>query len=137
MNAGIELVKREEFMSDVRQVVSATKSDYYHVLEQELYRAVRLWTQDAIRSCFPAWLRPTRRRKRVRVRRESVKEHPTNQATNCSVIKSTFTCCSFVRKLAEKVKWRYWKSCPRWSTSSDKTRLLTKFQETKILVYNE
>ena len=48
MNAGIELVKREEFVSDVRQVVSATKSDYYHVLEQELHRAVRVWTQDAI-----------------------------------------------------------------------------------------
>jgi len=48
VNAGIELVKREEFVSDVRQVVSATKSDYYHVLEQELHRAVRVWTQDAI-----------------------------------------------------------------------------------------
>ena len=48
MNAGIELVKREEFVSDVRQVVSTTKSDYYHVLEQELHRAVRVWTQDAI-----------------------------------------------------------------------------------------
>ena len=48
MNAGIELVKREEFVSDVKQVVSATRSDYYHVLEQELHRAVRVWTQDAI-----------------------------------------------------------------------------------------
>ena len=28
--------------------MSATKSDYYHVLEQELHRAVRVWTQDAI-----------------------------------------------------------------------------------------
>ena len=48
VNAGIELVKREEFVSDVKQVVSATRSDYYHVLEQELHRAVRVWTQDAI-----------------------------------------------------------------------------------------
>jgi len=35
-------------VSDVKQVVSATRSDYYHVLEQELHRAVRVWTQDAI-----------------------------------------------------------------------------------------
>ena len=48
MNAGIELIKREEFVSDVKHVVSATRSDYYHVLEQELHRAVRVWTQDAI-----------------------------------------------------------------------------------------
>ena len=48
MNAGIELMKREEFVGDVQHVVSATRSDYYNVLEQELHRAVRVWTQDAI-----------------------------------------------------------------------------------------
>jgi hypothetical protein len=48
VNAGIELMKREEFLTDVRQVVEATKSDYYHVLELELHRAVRVWTEDAI-----------------------------------------------------------------------------------------
>jgi len=48
VNAGIELMKREEFISDVTQVVKATKSDYYHVLEEELHRAVRVWTEDAI-----------------------------------------------------------------------------------------
>ena len=41
-------MKREEFISDVTQVVKATKSDYYHVLEEELHRAVRVWTEDAI-----------------------------------------------------------------------------------------
>ena len=48
VNAGIELMKREEFIKDVTQVVEATKSDYYHVLELELHRAVRVWTEDAI-----------------------------------------------------------------------------------------
>ena len=48
MNAGIELMKREEFVRDVRQVVSATEQDYRGVLERELHRAVRVWTQDAI-----------------------------------------------------------------------------------------
>ena len=48
VNAGIELMKREEFIKDVTQVVEATKSDYYHVLEHELHRAVRVWTEDAI-----------------------------------------------------------------------------------------
>ena len=41
-------MKRDEFISDVTQVVKATKSDYYHVLEEELHRAVRVWTEDAI-----------------------------------------------------------------------------------------
>ena len=41
-------MKREEFFKDVRLVVDATKNDYYNVLEQELHRAVRVWTEDAI-----------------------------------------------------------------------------------------
>merc|ERR1719192_2886503 len=48
VNAGIELMKREEFVRDVRQVVSATEQDYRGVLERELRRAVSVWTQDAI-----------------------------------------------------------------------------------------
>jgi len=48
VNAGIELMKRDEFIKDVNLVVGATKSDYYNVLEQELHRAVRVWTEDAI-----------------------------------------------------------------------------------------
>jgi len=48
VNAGIELMKREEFIKDVNLVVGATKTDYYDVLEQELHRAVRVWTEDAI-----------------------------------------------------------------------------------------
>jgi len=48
VNAGIELMKREEFVRDVRQVVSATEQDYRGVLERELHRAVSVWTQDAI-----------------------------------------------------------------------------------------
>ena len=41
-------MKREEFIRDVDQVISATESDYYNVLETELHRAVRVWTDDAI-----------------------------------------------------------------------------------------
>ena len=41
-------MKREEFVRDVRQVVSATEQDYRGVLERELHRAVSVWTQDAI-----------------------------------------------------------------------------------------
>merc|ERR1711973_786820 len=48
VNAGIELMKREEFIRDVEQVVEATRMDYYNVLELELHRAVRVWTEDAI-----------------------------------------------------------------------------------------
>ena len=48
VNAGIELMKRDEFMKDVKLVVDATKTDYFNVLEQELHRAVRVWTEDAI-----------------------------------------------------------------------------------------
>ena len=48
VNAGIELMKREEFVRDVRQVVAATQQDYRGVLERELHRAVSVWTQDAI-----------------------------------------------------------------------------------------
>ena len=48
VNAGIELMKRDEFIRDVNLVVGATKNDYYNVLEQELHRAVRVWTEDAI-----------------------------------------------------------------------------------------
>ena len=48
VNAGIELMKREEFVRDVRQVVAATQQDYRGALERELHRAVSVWTQDAI-----------------------------------------------------------------------------------------
>merc|ERR1712173_374077 len=48
VNAGIELMKREEFIRDVVEVVEATRLDYYQVLELELHRAVRVWTEDAI-----------------------------------------------------------------------------------------
>lgn len=48
VNAGIELVKREEFIKDVGQVVNATKQDYFNLLEQELHRATRVWVEDAI-----------------------------------------------------------------------------------------
>jgi len=48
VNAGIELMKREEFIRDVVEVVEATRLDYYLVLELELHRAVRVWTEDAI-----------------------------------------------------------------------------------------
>jgi len=48
VNAGIELIKREEFVKDVNTVVDATRKDYFHVLEQELHRATRVWIDDAI-----------------------------------------------------------------------------------------
>jgi len=48
VNAGIELVKREEFIKDVNLVVDATRKDYFHVLEAELHRATRVWVEDAI-----------------------------------------------------------------------------------------
>jgi len=48
VNAGIELVKREEFIKDVNLVVDATRKDYFHVLEEELHRATRVWVDDAI-----------------------------------------------------------------------------------------
>jgi len=48
VNAGIELIKREEFIKDVKLVVDATRKDYFHVLEQELHRATRVWVDDAI-----------------------------------------------------------------------------------------
>eukprot|EP00092_Neocalanus_flemingeri_P105530 GFUD01135290.1.p1 GENE.GFUD01135290.1~~GFUD01135290.1.p1 ORF type:complete len:482 (-),score=79.48 GFUD01135290.1:135-1580(-) len=48
VNAGIELVKREEFVKDVNSVVDATQKDYFHVLEAELHRATRVWVGDAI-----------------------------------------------------------------------------------------
>ena len=41
VNAGVELVKREEFVRDVEGVVAATRRDYYLLLEQELHRATR------------------------------------------------------------------------------------------------
>ena len=41
-------MKREEFIRDVMEVVEATRLDYYQVLELELHRAVRVWTEDAI-----------------------------------------------------------------------------------------
>jgi len=47
VNAGIELVKREEFIKDVNLVVDATRKDF-HVLEAELHRATRVWVEDAI-----------------------------------------------------------------------------------------
>lgn len=48
VNAGVELVKREEFVRDVEGVVAATRRDYYLLLEQELHRATRVWIEDAI-----------------------------------------------------------------------------------------
>ena len=41
-------MKREEFVRDVVQVVDATRQDYFTVLELELHRAVKVWTEDAI-----------------------------------------------------------------------------------------
>jgi len=48
VNAGVELVKRDEFIRDVQQVLDATKQDYFNLLEQELHRAIRVWIEDAI-----------------------------------------------------------------------------------------
>jgi len=48
VNAGIELVKREEFIKDVEQVVDATRQDYFVLLENELHRATKVWIEDAI-----------------------------------------------------------------------------------------
>ena len=48
VNAGIELMKREEFVRDVEMVVAATRADYQRVLERELHRAARVWVEDAI-----------------------------------------------------------------------------------------
>jgi len=48
VNAGIELVKREEFIKDVEQVVNATRQDYFLLLESELHRATKVWIEDAI-----------------------------------------------------------------------------------------
>jgi len=48
VNAGIELIKRDEFIKDVHLVIDATRKDYFHVLEAELHRASRVWVEDAI-----------------------------------------------------------------------------------------
>jgi len=48
VNAGIELVKRDEFIGDVELVIETTKKDYFLVLEAELHRAIRVWVEDAI-----------------------------------------------------------------------------------------
>jgi len=48
VNAGIELINREEFVRDVDLVVDATQKDYYHLLETELHRATKVWIEDAI-----------------------------------------------------------------------------------------
>ncbi len=48
VNAGIELMKREEFLHDVKQVIEATESDYFNIMERELHRATRVWVEDAI-----------------------------------------------------------------------------------------
>jgi len=48
VNAGMELVKREEFVKDVESVVDATRRDYFLLLEQELHRATKVWIEDAV-----------------------------------------------------------------------------------------
>lgn len=48
VNAGIELVNREELIKDVKLVVEATKADYQRILEEELHRATRVWVEDAV-----------------------------------------------------------------------------------------
>jgi len=48
VNAGVELVKREEFVKDVESVVDATRRDYFLLLEQELHRATKVWIEDAV-----------------------------------------------------------------------------------------
>ena len=41
VNLGVELVKRDEFLKDVSEVLRATQRDYHNILEQELHRASR------------------------------------------------------------------------------------------------
>ena len=48
VNAGIELMNREEFIRDVDLVVDATRKDYFNLLECELHRATKVWIEDAI-----------------------------------------------------------------------------------------
>merc|ERR1719481_1066355 len=48
VNLGVELVKREEFVKDVGEVLRATQRDYQQILEQELHRAASVWITDAI-----------------------------------------------------------------------------------------
>ena len=47
-NLGIELMQREEFVKDVKDMVDATRKEYFMCLEQELHRAAAVWVEDAI-----------------------------------------------------------------------------------------
>ena len=47
-NAGIELLQREEFLTDVRGMVEATRKDYLLCLESELHRVAAVWIDDVI-----------------------------------------------------------------------------------------
>ena len=47
-NAGIELMQREEFVKDVKNMVNATKKEYIMCLERELHRVAGVWIEDAM-----------------------------------------------------------------------------------------
>lgn len=48
VNAGIGLLKREEFIKDVNLVIGATRLDYTRLLDEELHRVIGVWIEDAI-----------------------------------------------------------------------------------------
>ena len=47
-NAGIELMQREEFVKDVKNMVNATKKEYIMCLDRELHRVAGVWIEDAM-----------------------------------------------------------------------------------------
>ena len=47
-NVGIELMQREDFLKDVKNMVDATKKEYILRLEVELHRAADVWIEDVI-----------------------------------------------------------------------------------------
>jgi len=47
-NVGIELMQREDFLKDVKNMVDATKKEYILRLEGELHRAADVWIEDVI-----------------------------------------------------------------------------------------
>ena len=47
-NAGIELMQREEFLADVKNMANATQKEYVMCLEQELHRVAAVWIEDVM-----------------------------------------------------------------------------------------
>ena len=47
LNAGVEVMHRDEFIADIHEVLQATQNEWKMMMLEELQRIIRVWMSDA------------------------------------------------------------------------------------------